>query len=97
MEKKKLDKNQKTSMTRERQRLLEEIDFKWAKQKGQTSWEERFAELVEFKRKVISLSPFCINVSKSELRDYHSHQAPAIWYISAWPHARPDKIQGKFW
>lgn len=55
MEKKKLDNGDKTSLTRERQRQLESIGFKWAVPKGQAAWEKRFNELVAFKAKVCTL------------------------------------------
>ena len=52
MEKKKLDKGEKTSMTPQRKDRLEAIDFKWAKAKGQASWDMRFKELKAFKKEV---------------------------------------------
>ena len=53
MEKKKLDNGSKSSMTRERQRLLEGIGMKWAEPKGQAAWDKRYKELVEFKKEVL--------------------------------------------
>ena len=55
MEKKKLDKGQHTSLTRERKRHLESIGFRWAEPKGQEAWEKRYRELVEFKAKVYTV------------------------------------------
>ena len=52
MEKKKFDKGQHTSLTRERKRHLESIGFRWAEPKGQEAWEKRYHELVAFKAKV---------------------------------------------
>jgi hypothetical protein len=57
----------RSSMTEERRRHLESIDFKWAEQKGQASWEKRFSELVAYKSEVCSpiivcyLSPLIIS------------------------------------
>ena len=52
MEKKRFDKGQHTSLTRERKRHLESICFRWAEPKGQEAWEKRYHELVAFKAKV---------------------------------------------
>lgn len=52
MEKKRFDKGQHTSLTRERKRHLESICFRWAEPKGQEAWEKRYHELVEYKVKV---------------------------------------------
>lgn len=50
MEKKKLDKGERTSMTTDRKARLESIGFKWAKAKGQANWDMRFKELKAFKK-----------------------------------------------
>lgn len=42
---------EKSSMTNERQQLLESIGFQWAKQKGQTVWDAKFQLLKEYKSK----------------------------------------------
>ena len=65
MEKKKLDKGQHTSLTRERKRHLESIGFRWAEPKGQEAWEKRYRELVEFKAKV------CIAVERLVYNGIH--------------------------
>ncbi|CAJ1965209.1 unnamed protein product [Cylindrotheca closterium] len=39
----------RSSMTRRRMDLLENIGFEWAKPKGQAAWDEKFRELLEYK------------------------------------------------
>jgi hypothetical protein len=41
----------KSSMTVERQNLLESIGFVWAKRRGQSIWNARFQQLKEYKAK----------------------------------------------
>lgn len=41
-------------MTDLRVRLLESIGFPWGKNKGEASWNERFNELVNYKKQVRS-------------------------------------------
>ena len=50
MEKKAFDEGKRTSMTRRKIAALNRIGFQWAKRKGQAAWEEKFAELEEYKR-----------------------------------------------
>ena len=66
MEKKKFDKGQHTSLTRERKRHLESISFRWAEPKGQEAWEKRYYELVAFKAKV------CTSVERLDLQLVHT-------------------------
>lgn len=40
----------KSSMTAERVRKLEAIGFKWAKRKGQVTWDEKFEKLKAYKK-----------------------------------------------
>lgn len=40
----------KSNMTEHRIDLLKRINFEWAKPKGQAAWDEKFQELVEYKR-----------------------------------------------
>jgi glutathionylspermidine synthase len=42
MERRKLDKHQKSSMSPQRRQKLEEIGFNWGKEKGQASWDEKY-------------------------------------------------------
>lgn len=51
MEKRKLDKGQKSSLTEARIGLLQELGFNWGKAKGQSSWDIKFIEIVAFKKK----------------------------------------------
>jgi hypothetical protein len=60
----------RSSMTVERRRHLESIDFKWAEQKGQVSWEKRFSELVAYKSEVRTPIVFC-NLSPLIISSYH--------------------------
>jgi Helicase associated domain len=48
MEKKFLDDGKRSSMTEVKQRNLESIGFKWAKRKGNVSWEIKYRELKEY-------------------------------------------------
>jgi Helicase associated domain len=50
MEKKAFEENKKTSMTERKIQVLERIGFEWAKRKGQAAWDEKFQELLEYKR-----------------------------------------------
>ena len=46
-----MDKGERSSMTDDKVRLLEQAGFMWAKRKGQTAWETKFRELQEYKLK----------------------------------------------
>lgn len=50
MEKKQLDYGEKTALTPFRVKLLEQVGFVWAKKKGEHAWQQRFDELVEYRR-----------------------------------------------
>lgn len=51
MEKKLLDQGLKSSMTKHRLEKLDQAGFHWAKQKGDVSWENKYAELCQFHEK----------------------------------------------
>ena len=46
-----MDDDLSSSMTMDRVRALESIGFTWAKRKGQHSWDSKFDELVDYKRR----------------------------------------------
>jgi hypothetical protein len=48
MEKKFMDDNKGTSMTRDRVNALESIYFTWAKRKGQHSWNAKYEQLAQY-------------------------------------------------
>lgn len=48
MEKKFMDEEKRTSMTEAKVQNLERIGFKWAKRKGQVSWNIKYEELKQF-------------------------------------------------
>lgn len=50
MEKKFMDEGKRSSMTAAKIRHLESIGFKWAKRKGQISWDLKYSELCAFYR-----------------------------------------------
>jgi hypothetical protein len=51
MEKKLLDQGYKSAMTKYRLAKLNEAGFSWAKQKGDVSWDSKYAELCAFRHK----------------------------------------------
>ena len=51
MEKKAKDAGEKSSMTDDKAKLLEDIGFVWAKRKGQNAWEQKFLELQLYSQK----------------------------------------------
>ena len=51
MEKKFMDEGLRTSMTADKLQALEEMGFKWAKRKGQHSWDEKYQELLRYKER----------------------------------------------
>ncbi|CAB9514981.1 helicase [Seminavis robusta] len=50
MEKKSFDEGKRTSMTNRKIAALNNLGFVWAKRKGQAAWEEKFRELLAYKR-----------------------------------------------
>lgn len=62
-----MDKKESTTMTKERVQLLESIGFKWANLTGQELWDQRYSELVAFKKQVkyyaISAITFLLSLS----------------------------------
>ena len=50
MEKKFMDEGKRSSMTRYKLQVLEEIGFTWARRKGQPSWDNRYQELLAYRR-----------------------------------------------
>ena len=48
MEKKRFDKNERSALNQAKIDALEAIDFTWAKEKGSTLWEQKFADLVAY-------------------------------------------------
>ena len=55
------DKDEPTSMTEEKIRSLESIGFKWARLTGEELWNQRYSDLVAFKKEVrydIAAVPF---------------------------------------
>lgn len=49
MEKKKLDRGERSSMTTERLQALQSVGFQWAKLKGDVSWNQKYTELLEYR------------------------------------------------
>jgi len=50
MEKKLRDEGHRSSLTDRKLALLQDIDFQWAKRKGDHSWNEKYDELCAYKR-----------------------------------------------
>eukprot|EP00559_Dactyliosolen_fragilissimus_P002589 CAMPEP_0184866516 /NCGR_PEP_ID=MMETSP0580-20130426/22723_1 /TAXON_ID=1118495 /ORGANISM="Dactyliosolen fragilissimus" /LENGTH=616 /DNA_ID=CAMNT_0027366247 /DNA_START=388 /DNA_END=2235 /DNA_ORIENTATION=- len=50
MEYKLLQDGQKSSMTQERLKALQELGFVWAKRKGQATWDAKFLQLLDYKK-----------------------------------------------
>lgn len=48
MEKKRYDDGERSALSKEKIDALEAIDFKWAKQKGCTLWEQKFRDLQRY-------------------------------------------------
>lgn len=48
MEKKRFDEGERSFLCKEKIAAMEEIGFVWAKQKGSTLWEEKFADLKRY-------------------------------------------------
>jgi hypothetical protein len=64
MEQKNRIEGKNSSLNDARLRRLEAVGFRWAKRKGQVSWDEKFDELKAYKRKHGNVSYFyTINVS----------------------------------
>lgn len=48
MQKRLFEKGEKSSLTDRRVKLLDEVGFQWAKQKGDVSWDQHYQELFVF-------------------------------------------------
>ena len=49
MEKKRFDNGERSALTQTKINALEDIGFVWAKEKGDTLWEQKFADLVRYR------------------------------------------------
>ena len=49
MEKKRFDKKERSALNQAKINALEDIDFKWAKEKGSTLWEQKYNDLVAYR------------------------------------------------